>query len=223
MNYNLYLLSTIIQTTYKLNMFDILVQKTILENCSEIIGKSEMKKLKKEYQRILGNNSDNSNNIDLEKFSYLLKSKLRKKTADQIISDAVNNSVFLEKINKEYWLSTEDMSICLTILNSYGDSHKKIILDSLVDVENHTCNTVKQLKLPQTSGYRKVKELIQDGLIAVNDVTHIKTDAGRKSTVYESLCSGVIIWMTHSDSMKVSIQVKPKFLKDSFVYGMLKK
>ena len=93
----------------------------------------------------------------------------------------------LEKLeNKEReWIRLEDRTLSQTILESFGDNDKKLILNLLSDRSLIVADILDVCKIPQTSGYRKINVLIQSGLLIPNG--HVTTNEGKKVTKYTSL------------------------------------
>ncbi|MBI1828013.1 MAG: hypothetical protein HY222_04305 [Thaumarchaeota archaeon] len=63
------------------------------------------------------------------------------------------------------WIAVNDETRVRTILRAYGDVDKKNIMINLVNKPDITSNVLRKCDIPQTSGYRKIKELIDDDLI----------------------------------------------------------
>jgi len=71
--------------------------------------------------------------------------------------------------NADYeWIKVEDQLVAELILKSFADDDKKKILDVTLDKSRTPVEILDICKMPSTSGYRKIKSLIRDGLLVPN-------------------------------------------------------
>lgn len=89
-----------------------------------------------------------------------------------------------------------------TILEYFADGDKKIIIDSISDSPKTIKSILKHCKLPKTSGYRKVNQLINDGLLFVNGY-----EDGKKIKKYETVIKDVKIH-TAKNAIVIKIPLK---------------
>lgn len=73
------------------------------------------------------------------------------------------------KKSKNNWHTIKDSNISSVILQSFGDPEKKQILESVSDTPKIIADIIDECKLPQTSGYRKINSLIDDGLLVQSE------------------------------------------------------
>ena len=73
------------------------------------------------------------------------------------------------KKSKGNWHTITDSHVNATILQAFGDPEKKKILESVSDAPKIIADILKKCNLPQTSGYRKINNLIDDGLLVQSD------------------------------------------------------
>ena len=73
------------------------------------------------------------------------------------------------KKSKGNWHTITDSHVNATILQAFGDPEKKKILESVSDAPKIIADILKECNLPQTSGYRKINSLIDDGLLVQSD------------------------------------------------------
>jgi len=66
------------------------------------------------------------------------------------------------------WMKIEDQLVAELILKSFADDDKKKILDATLDKSRTPIEILDICKIPPTSGYRKIKSLIRDGLLVPN-------------------------------------------------------
>ena len=69
------------------------------------------------------------------------------------------------KKSKEMWHTLTDDHVNEIILQAFGDSEKKKIMETVSNSSKIIAIILKECKLPQTSGYRKINQLIDDGLL----------------------------------------------------------
>ena len=119
------------------------------------------------------------------------------------------------------WLTIKDSSLAHLILEAYGDEDEVKILKSVVEKPMIVYDILKKSKLPQTSGYRKVKLLIETGLLIAKGSAI--ADDGRKITKYQSLFDNVRINIV-KDTITVDIQLNEQNLNQSsimqVIYGL---
>lgn len=96
-----------------------------------------------------------------------------------------------ESENKDSWFSIEDEMIKKTILETYGDDDNVKILDYSNQKAKTISDILNHYKFPQTSGYRKINNLINSGLL-IEDGQIISADKKRISK-YRSLFNSVRI------------------------------
>jgi len=63
------------------------------------------------------------------------------------------------------WHTITDSNVNEIILQAFGDSDKKKILETVSNTAMIIASILKKCNLPQTSGYRKINQLIDDGLL----------------------------------------------------------
>ena len=69
------------------------------------------------------------------------------------------------KKSKDKWYTLYDSRINSIILQAFGDSDKKKILEYVSGTPKIIYDILSDCDLPQTSGYRKINSLIDDGLL----------------------------------------------------------
>lgn len=75
------------------------------------------------------------------------------------------------KKSKKNWHTITDLQVNTTILQAFGDPEKKKILESVTDTPKIVADILNDCNLPQTSGYRKINSLINDGLLVQSGQT----------------------------------------------------
>lgn len=69
------------------------------------------------------------------------------------------------KKSKNMWYTIANIDTNDIILQTFGDSEKRKIMESTSNTTKIIAQILKDCNLPQTSGYRKIKQLIGDGLL----------------------------------------------------------
>lgn len=110
-----------------------------------------------------------------------------------------------ETQNKEKnWITIEDQCLAKLILESLGDEDKKNILNTVIDEPRIISDILEISKIPQTSGYRKINALIQNGMLIPHGF--VTTHDGKKVTKYKSVFENIRIEI---EKNKVSVAVLP--------------
>lgn len=100
------------------------------------------------------------------------------------------------------WISIKDNDVSKTILEAYGDEDKEKILNSVIDDPKIISEIISVSKIPQTSGYRKINQMIKDGLLVSNG--YIVAQDGRKVIKYSTLFKNLKIGIQKN---KISVEV----------------
>ena len=98
------------------------------------------------------------------KFSKTLKN-ISNINIKKFENECINEIIKIKKIDGDYSIKIIDQKIKNLILESYGDAETRSILICLFDNELTIPQILKELGVPKTSGYRKIENLIINGLI----------------------------------------------------------
>jgi len=109
------------------------------------------------------------------------------------------------KKSKSDWYTITDTRANQVILQAFGDPEKKKILESVSAKPKIIQDILKECKLAQTSGYRKINSLIDDGLLAVADQV-VKDN--KKINKYMSVFSNLKINISIEKDNQVSIDAQ---------------
>lgn len=128
---------------------------------------------------------------------------------------------FLEKLckskgkgNNLSWFTIEDKTVNQEILEAYGDDDKNKIINSVISEPRIISDILKHCQLPQTSGYRKINSLIEEGLLIKTG--EIAAKDGRKISQYRALFENIKINIV-KDKINVEIQFSDKSLSHSTI------
>ena len=89
-------------------------------------------------------------------------------------------------------------------MESLGDEDKKNIINSVIDEPRIISDMLEISKIPQTSGYRKINTLIQNGMLIPQGFS--TTHDGKKVTKYKSVFENISIEI---EKNKVIVKVQP--------------
>lgn len=95
------------------------------------------------------------------------------------------------KTNDQEWLTVEDQYLTRVILEAFGDDDKKRILTALLEQPRIISEVLSICSLPQTSGYRKINWLIDNGLLTTH--SFITTADGKRVNKYMPVFENVKI------------------------------
>ena len=95
------------------------------------------------------------------------------------------------------WFTIEDNAVNQTILESYGEDDKIRILNCVSDEPKIISEILSDCKIPQTSGYRKINSLINDGLLK-EDGSLIAHDKSNQK-MFERI-SRLMAWVLEHDN-----------------------
>lgn len=116
------------------------------------------------------------------------------------------------KGKEKNWFTITDNKVIKTILESYGDDDKACILNCVSSEPKITADILKHCKIPQTSGYRKINSLIDNGLL-VTEGYAVASD-GRKVNKYRTVFDNVRINIENKITVDVQLN-RPNFNESS--------
>ena len=129
---------------------------------------------------------------------------------------------FLQKIvniekskqSESNWILMKDPELSRIFLESFADQDKKSILGSVMDEPLIIAKILEACKIPQTSGYRKINFLIDNGLLVANgfELAH----DGKKIKKYETIFDNVKVDIVKND-IAVKVQLKKSLLTESSI------
>ncbi len=142
---------------------------------------------------------------DFEKLDFALKELFGNKK--DIVEKQIMDKIFIREQseqNDKSWITIEDNILAMVILESIGDHDKKNILNSVLDEPRVISDILSMNNMPQTSGYRKVNALIQNGMLIPQGF--MSTPDGKKVTKYRSVFENIIIRI---EKNKVVVRILP--------------
>ncbi|TBR24982.1 MAG: transcriptional regulator [Candidatus Nitrosotenuis sp.] len=112
-------------------------------------------------------------------------------SADGLENKFLKNVCEIKLVNGEKQIYIENSSLTKIILESFGDDDKKKILGVINGDALIISEIIERCDIAQTSGYRKINSLIDDGLLVPSG--YISTTDGKKVTKYRSIFNNINI------------------------------
>ena len=196
---------------------DPLLGKSLVRIIRKNLGQSMLEKIENRVFEKFGTNL-NQVSTDFPKLDLILR-EFFGDSAEGMESQLLQHviSVQQNKIEQKKWMTIEDSHIHRIILEAIGDNDKKNILNAVLDKPRIISEILEICNIPQTSGYRKINNLIQNGLLIING--HEISDDGRIINKYQPVFDNIQI---HVEKNKVTIQVllTKEYLDNSEIFTM---
>ena len=112
-------------------------------------------------------------------------------SADGLENKFLRNVCEIKVMDGEKHVYIENSSLTKIILESFGDDDKKKILGVINGESLIISEIIEKCNIAQTSGYRKINSLIDDGLLVPSG--YISTSDGKKVTKYRSIFNNINI------------------------------
>jgi hypothetical protein len=190
------------------------LEATIRNNLGEKTTKKVEERLFEKYGISLTQGMEQFQKIDavLREYFGAGADGLEKKFLENICKIKTNNT-------SNSWFTINDSKITQTILESFGDDDKASIINSVIDNPKIISDILTTCKIPQTSGYRKINQLIDNGLLIVDG--HEFTSDSRKVNKYRSIFNNIRISII-KNRVSVDVQLEtPNFNQSSVVQVIL--
>lgn len=111
--------------------------------------------------------------------------------ADGLEQRFIENVCKIKVTSGEKWVLIDDRTLTKIILESFGDDDKQRILSALNDQALIISEIIEACNIPQTSGYRKINALIDNGLLVPSG--NIMTSDGKRVSKYRSIFDDIKI------------------------------
>ncbi len=196
------------------NGLDNLLVNSLRKSIEENLGKDTLHKIE---QRLLERHGLGL--VQAIKDFHKLDSVLREffgAGADELEQKFLKNIVNIEKSKQSHsnWIRIKDPELSKVFLESFADSDKRLIIGSVMNESLIISDITKKCQIPQTSGYRKINFLINNGLLVSNGFE--LTQEGKKVKKYETIIDNVIMEII-KNSVSVKIQLKKSLLNESSI------
>ena len=192
------------------------IDRLISRSLSQIIKKKLNSDERKNLERKLFLEHGMSIKLSIEhfhKFSETLKniSNINKKKFE---NECINEIIKIKKIDEDYSVKIIDQKLIDLILELCGDSETRKILGCLFDNDLTIPQILNESKVPKTSGYRKIENLIINGLILESG--RVLSESKRISK-YKCVFDEIKIGMKKNDIMIQGIINKKIFDKSTSI------
>lgn len=199
------------------NGIDNLLVPSLRKQIEENLGAEKLEKIE---QRLIERHGMNM--VQAVKDFYKLDSVLREffgASADEIEKKSLLNVIELEKTEKKgEWVTIQDQELTKIFLQTFGDEDKKTILGTVLDKSLVVADILKESKIPQTSGYRKINSMISDGILISNgfELSNDNKKIKKYETVFENIQMDI-----QENGMIVKIQLKKDLLTNSAILQVI--
>lgn len=145
--------------------FDHIIAKSLSEVIEKNLGIKTIQKIEQRLFEKYGM-SWNQSLEEFEKIDFVLK-ELFGNAGAKGLEHRFCESIFDAKTKKtnDNWITISDPSINSIIIQTFGDLEKKKIIEAVIVTPKIIYEIIKECDLPQTSGYRKINQLIYDGFL----------------------------------------------------------
>lgn len=163
------------------------LEKTMLNNLGETTVRKIQDRLFERYGMSITQSMEEFEKLDsvLREFFGAGAEGLERKFLDSLCS------IKSKKDRSQARFTILEPSIGQSILKAYSDDEASKILNASIGESWTILEMLEKLQIPQTSGYRKVNLLIEDGLLIKDG--HMISASGRKTDKYKSLFDNVEI------------------------------
>jgi hypothetical protein len=128
------------------------------------------------------------------KFPEMKKSLLRFTDDLKIIEDNILRDFLVVEQNletPEIWLVIKNQHLTELILKTFADQDKKAIMDLIRDEPDTIPKILERCKIPNTSGYRKMNQLIDEKMVIATGLA--ETFEGKRAILYKSIIQKIQI------------------------------
>jgi len=196
------------------NGLDNLLVPSLRKSIEENLGKETLNKIE---QRLMERHGlglvqaiKNFNKFDsvLREFFGAGADGLEQKFLQKIVS------IEKTKQTESNWIQMKDPELSRIFLESFADQDKKAILGAVMDDPLIIAKILESCKIPQTSGYRKINFLINNGLLVANgfELAH----DGKKVKKYETIFDNIKVDIVKNE-IDVKVQLKKTLLSESSI------
>ncbi len=170
---------------------------------------------------------DGAEGMEKQFLQHMITIEQTKKEIEQTKKEIEQTKKEIEQTKKEIeqnmkeskdWVTIEDRYLTKLVLESFGDDDKKNIMNTVLDQPKIISDILELCKVPQTSGYRKVNSLIQDGFLVVNG--HEMTHDGKRVSKYSSIFENIRIQI-EKNKVIVQVQLTKESINNSTVIQIL--
>ena len=201
------------------NGLDNLLVNSLRKSIEENLGKETLNKIEQRLEERHGLGLDQAIK-DFHKLDSVLR-EFFGGDADGLEQKFLKNIVSIKKSEQSHsnWVQIKDEELSKIFLESFADSDKRLIIGSVMDESLIISDITRKCQIPQTSGYRKINFLINNGLLVSSGFE--LTQDGKKVKKYETIIENVIMEIV-KNSVSVKIQLKKSLLNESSILQTVK-
>ena len=196
------------------NGLDNLLVPSLRKSIEENLGKETLNKIEERLMERHGlglvQAIKNFNKFDsvLREFFGAGADGLEQKFLQKIVS------IEKSKQSESNWIQMKDPDLSKIFLESFADQDKKAILGAVMDDALIIAKILDSCNIPQTSGYRKINFLINNGLLVANgfELAH----DGKKVKNYETIFDNIKVDIIKNE-IDVKVQLKKTLLSESSI------
>lgn len=141
------------------------------------------------------------------KFPEMKKSLSRFTDDLKVIEDEIlKDFLIIERDPKtpEIWLVIKNQYMAELILKTFADQDKKAIMDLIRDESETIPKILERCKIPNTSGYRKMNQLIDEKMVTATGMA--ETFEGKRAILYRSVIQRIQIAINGNEIIsKISV------------------
>lgn len=178
-----------------MNGLDILLNKAILQSIQNELDVNKLKRIEEQLQEQGFDISEIVSKIEQVKNTLFEFEHDFKKIEDKVL----RNFLAVENDRFETWLVIKNRFLTELILKTFADEDKKKIIDLTRNNSETIPKILSLCDLPNTSGYRKVRQLIDDGFVM--PVGMAETFEGRRALLYRSIIQKIQININKNEIM----------------------
>lgn len=195
---------------------DILFTKAIIQSIQDKLDVEKIQNINKKLEVDHGLRFEELFN----KYDDMRSSLHQFETDLKNIEDMVlRNFLTIEKTTiNDIWVLVRDKHLAELILKTYADGDKKLILDFTRDKSETVPRILSLCNLPNTSGYRKMNQLIDEGFVV--PVGLAESFEGKRAILYKSLIQKIQITI-NKDNVLTAILVPKETLRSSQVINTI--
>jgi hypothetical protein len=176
-----------------MNALDVLLHKAMQQAVQNEIDRDRLQHIEKKLQNYGIGVSDLINRFDEIRGPLSGFEEELKRIEDKVFREFL----VVENIDNETWLTIKNRHLAESILKTFADEDKKRILNFMSTKAETIPKTLALCKIPNTSGYRKVRQLIDDGFVTPSGL--VETFDGRRTMLYGAIIQGIQIIIEKSE------------------------
>jgi len=191
---------------------DILLTKAIVQSIQDKLDDEKIQNINKKLEADHGLKFEEIFNKydDIRSSLHQFEAELK-----NIEDNVLRNFLIIEKtVKNDTWVLVRDKHLAEMILKTFADEDKKMILDFTRDQSETIPRILSLCNLPNTSGYRKMNQLIDDGFVV--PVGLAESFEGKRAILYKSLIQKIQITI-NKDNVLTAILVPKETLRSSQV------